>query len=367
MRRTLEEGGFDGNGVSWGQPRLAPRGRAGYAPGMNREAWLMFVGLAVASAVGVLGFAAWKKNQELVEVRQQLEGVRKAAEQRGAHLAEASHALKLERQRAEALARDFATITNTQRRLESEMRDALESRDVVISELRGNLTVNILDRILFDSGEATLKPGGMQVLDEVAKVLARFESRQIQVFGHTDNIPIRLKYPSNWELSTARAVSAVRYLTEKAGVDPQRLSAVGCGEFQPIADNATAEGRAKNRRIALVVLPEQFTPTDVAPSLTNGVPDGLSPGESTPVEEGAPSATSTNVPSVDGVPVDGVSTNSPPSGPDSEDADAGAGAETNEVRGGDSGEGVNIPLEEAPRDAEATPSATPSAVPTPTP
>ncbi|MBL9126013.1 MAG: OmpA family protein [Verrucomicrobiales bacterium] len=241
---------------------------------MNREAWLMFLGLAVASAVGVLGFTAWKKHQELTDVRAQLAEVRKAAEQKGAHLAETTHALELVRKQAESLAREFSVMTNTQQRLESEMRSALQSRDIAISELQGKLTVNILDRILFDSGEATLKPEGMHVLDQVAKVLSRFASRQVQVFGHTDNVPIRVRFASNWELSTARALSAVRYLTEKAGVDPKRLSAVGCGEFQPIADNATPEGRAKNRRIALVVLPEQFVPTDVDRGAvsTNAVP-----------------------------------------------------------------------------------------------
>lgn len=273
----------------------------------------MFLGLAVASAVGVLGFAAWKKNQELGEVRLRLEEVQKASEQRGAHLAEAAHALELERHRAETLAREFSTITNTQQRLESEMRAAVQSRDIAISELQGKLTVNILDRILFDSGEATLKAEGMQVLDQVAKVLARFESRQIQVFGHTDNIPIRLKFPSNWELSTARAVSAVRYLTEKAGVDPKRLSAVGCGEFQPIADNATAEGRAKNRRIALVVLPEQFAPTDVDRSGTNAVP-AAAPIPSEPSTNAVPnSAATAEVAAGTNIPL-AAPTNSIPSG-----------------------------------------------------
>lgn len=285
----------------------------------------MFLGLAVASAVGVLGFAAWKKNQELGVVRVQLEEVRKASEQRGAYLAEASHALELERKRAEVLARDFAAITNTQQRLESEMRAALQSRDIAISELQGKLTVNILDRILFDSGEATLKAEGMHVLDQVAKVLARFESRQVQVFGHTDNVPIRLRFPSNWELSTARAVSAVRYLTEKAGVDPRRLSAVGCGEFQPIADNATSEGRAKNRRIALVVLPEQFAPTDVDRSGTNAAP----------VVSPVPLEPSTN----------SVPTNTPPT----------------DVEGG-----VNIPLAPATNEAPATVETPSAPAPAPT-
>jgi chemotaxis protein MotB len=192
-------------------------------------------------------------------------------QQQAVRLAAAEQQLATAKSQAELLAHEMASATNTQQRLESEMRAALQSRDVAISELQGKLTVNILDRILFDSGEASLKPEGMKVLDQVAGVLAGFTNRQIQVFGHTDNVPIRLKFASNWELSTARALAAVRYLSEKAAVEPRRLSAVGCGEHQPIADNATPEGRARNRRIALVVLPEQFAPTDVvSTNLTPG-------------------------------------------------------------------------------------------------
>ncbi len=145
------------------------------------------------------------------------------------------------------------------------MRSALESKDVTISELQGKLTVNILDRILFDSGEADLKPEGQEVLQQIAGILSKYPNRQIHVIGHTDNVPIRggRRFPSNWELSSARALAAVRFLSEKAGVDAHRLAAVGFGEFHPVADNATPEGRAKNRRIALVVMPEEFGPVDV--------------------------------------------------------------------------------------------------------
>jgi chemotaxis protein MotB len=163
--------------------------------------------------------------------------------------------------------------TKAQRDLESQMRSALESKDVTISELQGKLTVNILDRILFDSGEADLKPEGQAVLDQVAKVLSNYPNRQIEVIGHTDNVPIRYNplnpFKNNWELSAGRAIAAVRYLSEKAGVDPRRLGAVGYGEFHPIADNATAEGRAKNRRIALVVMPEELIPSDFRESQTH--------------------------------------------------------------------------------------------------
>src|SRR6185436_14647829 len=114
-------------------------------------------------------------------------------------------------------------------------------KDVTISELQGKLTVNILDRVLFASGEAELKPEGEKVLAQLASVLTQHTNRQIYVIGHTDNVPIRgsvfSRYSSNWELSTARAVSAVRFLMEKAAVDPTRLAAVGYGEYHPIADN----------------------------------------------------------------------------------------------------------------------------------
>ena len=146
------------------------------------------------------------------------------------------------------------------------MRAALESKEITISELQGKLTVNILDRIMFDSGEADLKTEGEKILQKIAGILAQYPQRQIHVIGHTDNVPIRAsartRFPSNWELSTSRATAAVRFLCEKAGVDPRRLGAVGYGEFHPIADNATPEGRAKNRRIALVVLSEELVGAD---------------------------------------------------------------------------------------------------------
>ena len=153
--------------------------------------------------------------------------------------------------------------------LENEMRADLESKDVTISNLQGKLTVNILDRIMFDSGEAILKPAGESVMRKVAAILAGHPQLKIHVIGHTDNVPIRPearnRFASNWELSTARALAAVHFLTEKAGVDPRRVGAVGYGEYRPLADNATAEGRAKNRRIAITILPDELAVADAVP------------------------------------------------------------------------------------------------------
>ncbi len=160
------------------------------------------------------------------------------------------------------------------RGLESEMRNDLESKDVTISKLQGKLTVNILDRVLFDSGEAELKPDGQSVLLKIAAFLAQHPELKIHVIGHTDNVPIRgnarNRFPTNWELSTARALAAVRFLTERAGVDPRRLGAVGYGEYRPVADNSTPEGRARNRRIAITILPDELAAADT--SATNAPP-----------------------------------------------------------------------------------------------
>lgn len=164
--------------------------------------------------------------------------------------------------------------------LENEMRSELESKDVTISRLQGKLTVNILDRVMFDSGEATLKPEGAAVMKKIAAILAEHPAIKIHVVGHTDNVPIRAsaqnRFASNWELSTARALAAVHYLTEQAGIAPERVGAVGYGEFRPIADNATPEGRARNRRIAITILSDELAGADTAaapaaPASTNSV------------------------------------------------------------------------------------------------
>ena len=153
--------------------------------------------------------------------------------------------------------------------LENEMRNDLESKDVTISKLQGKLTVSILDRVMFDSGEAVLKPAGQTVMQKIADLLAKHPELKIHVIGHTDNVPIRPgahgRFASNWELSTARALAAVHYLTEQGGGDPHRVGAVGYGEFRPIADNSTAEGRAKNRRIAITILPDELAAADTVP------------------------------------------------------------------------------------------------------
>lgn len=119
----------------------------------------------------------------------------------------------------------------------------------------GRLVIQLPNDVLFDSGQRSLKTAGKQALVELAKVLVTVTGRSFQVTGDTDNVPIHTeRFPSNWELSTARAVEVVHFLTSQ-GVDPHALSAAGYGEFDPVASNDTAEGRAKNRRIEIVLQP----------------------------------------------------------------------------------------------------------------
>jgi chemotaxis protein MotB len=136
------------------------------------------------------------------------------------------------------------------------MKDEIAKGDIQLTESGGKLRVGLVDKILFDSGEASVSKRGEGVLARLGAVLASIEDRQIQVSGHTDNTPIsdklKQQFPTNWELSVARATNVVRFLQEKAAVPAERLVASGYGEYQPIAKNQTAAGRAKNRRIELL-------------------------------------------------------------------------------------------------------------------
>ena len=125
-----------------------------------------------------------------------------------------------------------------------------------INQVGDRIEIEMKERMLFSSGEARLSRDALRALREIAKTLARLPSH-LQVEGHTDNVPIATAaYPSNWELSAARAASVVHFLT-RAGIEPWRMAAVGLGEHRPIAENGDAEGRAANRRVTIVVLSGQ--------------------------------------------------------------------------------------------------------------
>jgi chemotaxis protein MotB len=208
-----------------------------------------------------------------------LESLRSKLDDANANLANANDENQKDKDQITALQSQVADLqkdkdetAQASKALEDEMRSNLQSQDVTISNLQGKLTVNILDRVLFDSGEAILKPDGESVLRKVAAILAEHPELKIHIIGHTDNVPVHNRFASNWELSTARALAAVHFLTEQAGVDPRRVGVVGYGEYRPIADNSTPEGRAKNRRIAIVILPDELAGADTMPAVKPDLP-----------------------------------------------------------------------------------------------
>jgi chemotaxis protein MotB len=231
--------------------------------------------LLVLVLVGAGGGGAWlwgemgkvKASAAATEVRV------KAAEAKSAELAALPEKVeKLETENADlktakdALARDVEAKTGeleqlkgTADNLQAQMKDEIARGDVRLTESGGKLRVDLVDKILFESGEASISKRGEGILAKVGAVLAQIDDKTIQVSGHTDNLPLGDKlttqFPTNWELSAARAVNVVRFLAEKASVPPQRLVASGYGEWSPIASNKSPAGRARNRRIEIILAP----------------------------------------------------------------------------------------------------------------
>jgi chemotaxis protein MotB len=135
-------------------------------------------------------------------------------------------------------------------------RSMIDSGRLRVSIVRNRMVVELPDNVLFDSGQAELKPEGQATLTEIAGVLSSIEGRVFQIAGHTDNVPIRSRrFPSNWELSTTRAVVVARFLIETGHMTSDRISAAGYADTVPIESNDTEEGRARNRRIEIVLMP----------------------------------------------------------------------------------------------------------------
>jgi len=154
---------------------------------------------------------------------------------------------------------ELEQLKGTYNQLEDKMKDEIAKGDIRLSQSGGRLRVDLVDKILFDSGEAVISKRGEGVLARVGAVLAAMDDKQIQVSGHTDSNPISEKlatqFPTNWELSVSRAVNVVRFLEEKASVPAKNLIATGYGQYHPIASNKSATGRARNRRIEILLTP----------------------------------------------------------------------------------------------------------------
>jgi chemotaxis protein MotB len=167
-------------------------------------------------------------------------------------------------QKVESLEQEKASLTASSQQSQKQydelvqnLSKEVEKGELQVKQYKNMLSVDLAEQIFFDSGKATLKKGGKDVLKKVGDALKGYENKIIRVVGHTDNVPVakslQKTFPSNWDLSVARATNVVRFLQE-VGIPPERMIAAGRAEYDPVAPNDTPEGRQKNRRIEIMLI-----------------------------------------------------------------------------------------------------------------
>lgn len=175
-----------------------------------------------------------------------------------AKLASANQELGVFRQAAEAKQRKLDELQKQEEHLRDRLSKELTDKNVEIEQLKGQLSVRMLDKIVFKSGSADILPQGTEVLDKLADAI-KDSTDVIRVEGHTDDTPIsdklKVKYPSNWELSAARASAVARYFETKHFINPKRLESLGFSMYHPVAPNDTPENKQRNRRVEIVLKP----------------------------------------------------------------------------------------------------------------
>jgi len=145
--------------------------------------------------------------------------------------------------------------------LENRLAREIADKQVLLEQTSRGLVITMANDILFDSGKAKLKSNAHEVLRKIASVIKEAApDRDVGVEGHTDSTPIKHSgWKSNWELSAARATNVLHYLIDKCGMEPQKMSAIGYGEYRPVETNDTRAGRAVNRRVEIIILPKEMT------------------------------------------------------------------------------------------------------------
>ena len=160
-------------------------------------------------------------------------------------------------QRIDELTAQLEELSRAKGMLEQKLGQEIGDNQVKLQMMEKGLVITVVGDLLFDSGKAQIKSEAFPLLEKVSSVLKDNMSQfNVGIEGHTDNIPIKVSgYKSNWELSTTRALSVVHYLVNEQGISPERLSAIGYGEYRPVASNDTKDGRKQNRRVEIVILP----------------------------------------------------------------------------------------------------------------
>lgn len=176
-----------------------------------------------------------------------------------AQIAQLERDLEKERTTVAVQKTELSELDKQRQEIESNLKAQISNKDVRIQEIEGKLMVTFVDRILFDSGSVRIKPEGQEVILRLAESFKDNQGQMIVVQGHTDDVKIGgallNKFPTNWELSAARATAVVRLLQDKGEIDPARLTASGFSFYKPVASNETEEDRKQNRRIEIMLMP----------------------------------------------------------------------------------------------------------------
>ncbi|HEY1405127.1 MAG TPA: OmpA family protein [Spirochaetota bacterium] len=153
--------------------------------------------------------------------------------------------------------REIASAKTSYDKLMGDLKKEIDDKSVEVQQYKGMLTINIVDRIFFDSGKADIKTQGYSVLNRVGAILKNMPDKVIQIEGHTDDVPIAAEYqnvfPNNWALGSRRAVNVAVYLIDKLNIDPKNIEVISFSKYRPRVPNTSEENRAKNRRIEIVV------------------------------------------------------------------------------------------------------------------
>lgn len=169
-------------------------------------------------------------------------------------------------------ASEAQSLQDAQAAISKALDPEIKRREVSMSVRREGLVVSLKEMGFFDSGAAAIRPGSMSAIERLAEVL-KTRPENLRVEGHTDNVPIHTaRFANNWELSTARATELIQVLITKYGIPPDHLSAAGYGQFHPVASNSTADGRAQNRRLDVVILAPFQLPSPAQPGENNQAP-----------------------------------------------------------------------------------------------
>lgn len=224
--------------------------------------------------------AAEKEKAELESSLAHSDAERRALRKRVDELSELNQELSRSTEKLAAAKEALEKKSSEYESLAKSLKEEIKTGKIELSELKGRMVVKMKDKILFSSGSTKLNKEGQEALEKVAQALKDVQGKIIRVEGHTDNVPVpsdaKTEFASNWELSTTRALVVVQLLQEQ-GVPPTMLSALGYGEYQPMASNQTAEGRSLNRRIEIVLAPAEQAPSAVVAASVKKAPAPVKP------------------------------------------------------------------------------------------